>query len=333
MTPDTTQAGVVGVGSMGRHHARVYGELTGVDLVGVCDADRSRAREVAAKNGTDALNREDLLETADVVSVAVPTEHHYAVARDCIAHGVDVLVEKPLVGRPERGRRLVSLANEAGVTLQVGHVERFNPAVETLADIVDDLDIIAVSAERLGPPPDREISDSAVLDLMIHDLDILLWLVDADIQSLSAVGARDGRYADASIQFDDGVVGRLTASRVTQRRVRRLTITAASRVVTVDYTDQSVDIHRHSLPKYVEQDGDISYRHESVVERPAVPSAEPLRNELESFVRAATSDEDPVVTGEDGRRVLEVARSIERRIEVGDDTGEETRLPVEVEVS
>lgn len=312
MTTDEIQAGVIGVGSMGRHHARVYDELTGIELAGVADVDRARAREIATENGTRAVDRQELLKTVDVVSVAVPTQHHYDVARDCIDNEVDVLVEKPLVRRPKRGRSLVSLANDAGVTLQVGHIERFNPAVEVIEELVDDLDVIAVEAERLGPPPDRKIDDSAVLDLMLHDIDILLELVDSDITSLSAVGARDGQYANANIQFENEVVGRLTSSRVTQRRVRRLSITAASRVIIVDYTEQSVRIHRHALPEYVENDGDISYRQESVIEQPAIQSVEPLKRELESFVRTATTGEEPVVTGEDGLRVLRVARAIER---------------------
>jgi predicted dehydrogenase len=310
----TVSAGVIGVGSMGRHHARVYSELPDVDLVGVADADFGCAREVAGTHDTTVRDQAELLAAVDVVSVAVPTGAHHEVVRTCIDHGVDTLVEKPFVERPAQGRPLVAAAEAADVTLQVGHIERFNPAVRTLEDILEGLDIIAVSAERLGPPPDRDITDSAVLDLMIHDLDIVDWVVDAGIDSLSAVGARDGRYASATLQFEDGVVGRLTASRVTQRRVRRLTITAATRLVVVDYTDQSVRIYRHSMPEYVEDDGNISYRHESVVERPAVPNTEPLRNELESFIRSSRTGCDPSVSGADGLRVLSLAREIERRL-------------------
>jgi predicted dehydrogenase len=304
-------AGVIGVGSMGRHHARVYSELADVELVGVFDVDPERAGTVAAEYRTKSMGKTELLETVDVASVAVPTHHHYEIARECIDHGVDVLVEKPFMERPERGRELVSSANNAGVTVQVGHIERFNPAVRALEDVIDDLDIIAIEAERLGPPPDRNIDDSAVLDLMIHDIDLLLWLVDDDIATVTAVGSSNERYATANVQFEGGVVGRLTASRVTQRRTRKLVITAASRVVVVDYTDQSIQIHRHSLPDYVEEDGDVSYRHESVIERPIVDNREPLKAELESFVERATSNEEPVVSGEDGLRALEVALLVE----------------------
>lgn len=314
ITPDGVTAGVVGVGSMGRHHARVYRELPGVELGGVVDTDRDRAREVAEEYGTTAVDRDELLDAVDVASVAVPTSHHYRVVRDCIDRGVDVLVEKPLVERPEQGRALVALAEEADVTLQVGHVERFNPAVRALGSILEDLDVIAIEADRLGPPPDREITDSAVVDLMIHDIDILLWLVDAEMTSVTAAGARDRRYATANIQFENGVVSQLTASRVTQKRTRTLTVTAATRVVVVDYTDQSIQIHRHSLPEYVEENGDVNYRHESIIEEPTVDTVEPLKEELASFVRAATTDQTPAVTGEEGLRVLETARFIERLI-------------------
>lgn len=331
-TGSEVAAGVIGVGSMGSHHARVYSELPGVRLAGVADADHGRARQVATDHNTAVLDRATLLDTADVVSVAVPTQHHHTVARDCIAAGVHTLVEKPFADRPEQARALVAAAETTDVTLQVGHVERFNPAVRALEDIVDGLDVIAISAERLGPPPDREITDSAVLDLMIHDLDILQWLVDSEIDSLSAAGARGTRYATTNIQFENGIVGRLTASRVTRRRVRRLDITAASRHITVDYTDQSVRIHRHSMPEYVESEGNISYRHESVVERPAIPNTEPLRNELESFVRCATTGEDPVVSARDGLEVLETARRIERRLAEPQADTEQAQDPIEVDL-
>ncbi|MFC4549527.1 Gfo/Idh/MocA family oxidoreductase, partial [Halorussus sp. GCM10023401] len=277
-------AAVVGVGSMGRHHARVYSELPGVNLVGVYDVDEDQARAVADDHGTRALNLEALLTAADVASIAVPTPFHADMAEQCIDHGVDVLVEKPFVDDPEVGRDLLAAADEAGVTIQVGHVERFNPAIRSLADIVADLDIIAVDARRLGPPPeDRELDQSAVLDLMIHDIDVVLSLMGEKPSSVEARGAKDNQHATATLGFDDGTVATLTASRVTQQRVRKLAITAEECRVNVDYIDRSVEIHRHSLPEYIEDNGDVRYRHESIVERPTVETGEPLKNELQSW--------------------------------------------------
>ncbi|RBI64013.1 gfo/Idh/MocA family oxidoreductase [halophilic archaeon] len=324
---EPVNAAVFGVGSMGRHHARVYSELPNVNLVGVHDADEETATSVARDHGTRAVGMDAALLEADVASVAVPTEYHYAVARDCIDHGVDVLVEKPFVADPAEGKELLAEANAADVTLQVGHIERFNPAVRTLSEIVSDLDVIAIDARRLGPPPEgRAVDDSAVMDLMIHDIDVLLSLVDDDVESVAALGARDNRYASANIEFESGVVAGLTASRVTQEKVRTLSITAADCRVNVDYTDQTVEIHRHSTPEYIEENGDLRYRHESIVERPTVETGEPLKNELRSFVRAATTGGTPVVTGEDGLRVVELARRVDGLAASGERVAAETEV-------
>lgn len=304
------RVGVVGVGTMGQHHTRVYSELPEAELVGVADADEERAREVAAEYSTTAYDIDDLIERVDAVTIAVPTAYHYDLAQQCIAAGVDLLVEKPIAADPDEGRELVAAAEQAGVTLQVGHIERFNPVVTTLQSIVPDLDIIAVEAARLGPTPDRQIEDSAVIDLMIHDIDVVRSLLDSDIDHVSAVGAADGRQATATVEFDGGAVGTLTASRVTQQKTRTLSITAEDCYVTADYIDQSVQIHRQSAPEFVTDDGDVRYRHESVVENPAVDNGEPLKYELASFIDASVNGTEPEVTGREGIRALELAREI-----------------------
>lgn len=309
---DTTRAGVIGVGSMGQNHARVYGELPGVELVGVFDVDADRADEIATRHDTRAPGMDELIETADAVSIAVPTAHHYEVARDCIEAGVHVLVEKPFVADPEEGHRLIELGERHGVTIQVGHVERFNPAVQAVTEILEDHEIIAIDAQRLGSPRERRIEDNAVMDLMIHDIDVLLSLVGDEVSTINAVGAESNRYIDAQLAFKDGVVASLTASRVTQRKIRELSITARECWITVDYIDRSVEIHRHSLPEYVEGSGGVHYRHEGVVERPMIDSDEPLKEELASFVECIQTGQEPQVTAEDGLRALRVARRIDR---------------------
>ncbi len=311
-TSETVSAGVIGVGSMGRHHARVYSELTDVDLVGVSDVDDAQASRVAAEFGTEVKSRRALLADADAVSVAVPTQHHYETVKECIDRGVHVLVEKPFVDDIDRGRQLARLADEAGLTLQVGHVERFNPATRVLADIVPDLDVVAIDVERLGPPLDRDNDDSVVMDLMVHDIDILLSLIDSDVESVSTA-ARDDRHVTVQFRFDDDSVAGLTASRLTQQKVRRLSVTAMSCRVNVDFISQTVEIHRRSLPEYVESDGDIRYRHESVVERPMVENGEPLKHELRSFVDAIVEGTEPLVTADDALRVIDWAEHIERK--------------------
>jgi predicted dehydrogenase len=313
MTEDPVRVGVVGVGSMGSHHARVYRELPDARLVGVADADAERAQQVAAERGTQAMSVSDLLETVDAVSVAVPTEYHFRTAKQAIEAGVDVLVEKPITDTTEKGRRLVDLAEQAGCLLQVGHVERFNPAVRTVAAESPAFDIIALEATRVGPPVDRSIDDSVVLDLMIHDIDVVLSLVDDDLAFIQAGSASDMQFVTATLTFENGVVASLTASRVTQQKVRELNLTATDCRVNVDYTAQSVEIHRRSYPEYVTSDGDVRHRHESIIEQPTVDNGEPLKAELASFVEAVDTRQEPVVTGDDGVRALEVARAIEQQ--------------------
>lgn len=316
---DVVSAGVVGVGEMGRHHARVYAGLRGVDLVGVADVDRERAAEVAGQYDTRPMDRSSLFEAADVVSVAVPTEYHYEVAREAIESGVSVLVEKPFVRDPSDGWDLVERARDAGVTLTVGHIERYNPAVGALEDVVPDLDLVGIQARRLGPPldDDRAVADGVGLDLMVHDIDVVRTVVglaggDPDaVEVVDAAAAAEGEYAAALLSFD-GVVGTFTASRTTQRKVRDLFITAGDCCVTLDYTARSVRIHRRSLPSYVADDGGLQYRHESVTERPTVANGEPLVRELEAFVGAVREGRPPAVTGADGVRAVELAREVQR---------------------
>lgn len=311
---DVLRAGVVGVGSMGANHARVYDELAETTLVGVHDVDADRANEVAADYGTEARSLDGLFEAADIVSISVPTAYHFETAKRALEAGVNVLVEKPFVDDPAEGRELIDLAARKELALQVGHIERFNPAVIALQELVDDLDIIALHAERLGPPLDRDIEDTAVMDLMIHDIDIVQDLVGGEVTELRAVGTPDCRYASASMEFDSGVIAQFTASRVTQEKVRGITLSAADCRVKVDYIDQTIEIHRRSKPSYVRNNGSVRFRHENVVEELTVERDEPLKNELRSFAETAASGREPVVTGEDGLRVLELTKRIDRAV-------------------
>ena len=313
----TVRVGVLGVGSMGRHHARVYAESPNAELVGVSDADEGNAAEVAREYDTEALSTEDLLDAVDAVSVAVPSRYHLPVAMEALEAGVHTLVEKPLATTTADAEALVDAAAAAGVILQVGHIERFNPAVRTVSEFVEDLDLIAVDARRLGPPVEngRDVGDGVVLDLMIHDLDVLLSLVDSPVADVSAAGSPDDQYVAATVGFENDVVGSLTASRVTQRKVRELTLTATDCIVTVDYIDRSVRIHRRTRPEFLVNDGDLRYRSEQVVERPTVDNGEPLKKELESFLAAVQNGTDPIVSGEDGVAALALAKRVETALE------------------
>ena len=316
--PDIPRAGVIGVGVMGENHARVYSESRGVTLAGVSDIDDELARTVADEYGTVALDRDRLLERCDVVSVAVPTVHHYEAVLACIDAGVHVLVEKPITLDPDRARELTARAADAGVVLQVGHVERFNPAVRTAASLIEDLDVIAVEAKRLGPPVDRTGLDPVTLDLMIHDVDVVQSLLGGEPTDVAATGTADGSHATAILAFDD-VLATITASRVSQRKVRTLTVTATDCLLEIDYLDQSVLLYRDSFPEYVSDDRGSHFRHESVIERPEVKNREPLRAEIESFVDAVRTDSTPLVTGGDGLSALETVTTIDERVTGGMD--------------
>jgi predicted dehydrogenase len=307
------KVGVIGVGSMGQHHARIYDQLPVADLVGVYDADDEQTAEIAAKHNTKPMEMDELLDSVAAVSIAVPTRFHFDIAKQCLEEGVAPLIEKPVVGDLQKGRKLQELAAMADVPVQVGHVERFNPAVQVVQNIVSDFNILAVNAERLGPPPNRTIEDSAILDLMIHDLDIVLSLVDGDPASVMSAGVQRNRYGTATLDYDYGPVVTLTASRLTQRKVRKLEITTEKCVIEVDYINQSVEIHRQSMPSYVEEGEGVRYRHESIVERPTVPSGEPLQAEVESFLRSVMTNSKPEVSLEDGIRALELAQTVERK--------------------
>ncbi|MFC6755509.1 MULTISPECIES: Gfo/Idh/MocA family oxidoreductase [Haloarcula] len=303
-------AGVVGVGSMGRHHARVYNEIQGVELVGIADADEGAATQVASTYGTTVYDLETLLGMVDLVSIAVPTRYHYEVASTAIDAGVSVLVEKPFVTDAEKGRELIDRAEAAGVTLQVGHIERFNPVVDVLEDVLANVEPIAASARRLGPPVSRDVRDDVVMDLMIHDIDIACSLFGDAVAGVTAIGACDGDYTDAQIEFDGGTLCSLTASRVTQERIRDLSVTARECHVNVDFMDQSVRIYRHSDPSYHTENGDVRYSQESIIERPAVDSDEPLKRELRSFVDCVRTGSTPRTTGSDGLYAMLLADEI-----------------------
>lgn len=312
---ENSRVGVVGVGSMGHHHARIYNELPGAELVGVHDVDGERARSVAREFDTRALPRNRLLEAVDAVSITVPTRHHKRMVEEAIDAGVHMLVEKPFVVDAEEGRELLERADDADLLVQVGHIERYNPAISALRDVLVGAEPLAVAARRQGPPVERDDAASAVFDLMIHDIDIVLSMTDATLTNVTASRVPDRNHVIAQLEFDDGLVASLTASRITQERIRELSITAESCQINVDYMDKSVEIHRHSLPEYITDNGDVRFRHESVIERPTIENGEPLKNELAAFLDAVENGTEVHPDGHDGIRAVEVATEVEAALD------------------
>jgi predicted dehydrogenase len=303
---------VIGVGHLGRHHARIYSTLPRVTLVGVVDVDRERAERLAAEYNTQAFTSwRDVRDRVDAVSVAVPTEAHLDVALPLLEQGVHVLVEKPMARTIGDADRLIAAAERAGVVLAVGHTERFNPAVELARPLLEEPRFIEV--HRLGTFPERSLDIDVVFDLMIHDLDIVLSLVGREVASIEAVGVPvltpRVDIANVRLRFEGGCIANLTASRISRDRVRKIRFFQRDVYVSVDYAAQEVEgwrlMRRDGQPPAIEG-GKLDVRRE-----------EPLLRELADFVGAIADRRAPAVTAQDGRAALALAERITERMEQG----------------
>lgn len=300
------RAAVIGVGYLGRYHAEKYAASEGVELVGVADINEARAREIAARHGCRAVTDfRELLPDADLISVVVPTDAHFPVASACLAAGRHVLVEKPITRTLEEADALVALAAARSLHLAVGHLERFNPAfVELRAMLPQPL---YIETERLSAFKERGAEVDVVADLMIHDIDLVLAMARSEVSWLSACGYRaltdSVDIASVRIEFADGSVANLSASRVSQSPVRKLRAFGADRYVSADLQNARVRVVRRTDGGRIEQD-----------ER-AFPHADALRDAVGSFVAAVREDRSPVVSGSDGRRALALAIEVRRLID------------------
>ena len=300
---------VIGVGHLGHHHARIYTELPGVELAAVVDVAETRRREEGGRLRVPALSDyRELLGKVDAVSVAVPTVLHHQITREFLLAGSDVLVEKPITRTLCEADDLVGIAVATGRILQVGHSERYNGGVQALAQHVHDPGFIEV--HRMGPFPGRGTDVDVVLDLMIHDIDIILTLVGSSVTSVSAVGvpvvSDQVDIANARLEFASGCVANITASRVTGERLRRIRVFQRGTYFVLDYASQELHLFR---PAPAGASG------KSRLSRVEIPVArkEPLRQELTDFVNSVRSRRPPMVAGEAGRDALAVAaRIIER---------------------
>jgi len=300
---------VIGVGHLGRHHARILSALPQVELVAVVDTNRARAEEIAAANGTRALfDAKALAGRVDAVTIAVPTERHRDVALPFLESRVAALVEKPLARTMAEADAMIAAAARAGVALAVGHTERFNPAVDAARGLLVDPRFIEV--HRLGTFPERSLDIDVVFDLMIHDLDVVLSIVKADVDAIEAVGVPvlTGRVdiANARLRFANGCIANLTASRISRDRVRKIRFFQPEAYLSIDYATQKLDVWRlvrdgGAAPSI--QGGDV-----------AVTNEEPLKRELEDFVEAVVLKRAPRVDGAQGRRALALAQQIADRM-------------------
>jgi predicted dehydrogenase len=319
----TVRIGVVGAGALGFHHTRILRDVPGAQLVGFHDADRVRAGTVSAELGVPAFpTLESLLDAVQAVTIVVPTPAHFGVAAPALERGLHVLIEKPIATTLDEADALLAIARRTGAVVQTGHVERFNRAVRAALPFVDAPRFI--ESNRLAPFNPRGSDVAVVLDLMIHDIDLVRTFVGGGVSSVSAVGVPVLTpfvdIANARITFDAGAVANITASRVSRERMRKLRIFQQSGYLSLDLAAGKGEFYR--LRKDVDlaalvRDAQGAQALESYVERVAVeaPDGEPLRLELEAFVQAVTGEAPIAVTGEDGREALAVALSIVHDIE------------------
>jgi predicted dehydrogenase len=295
------RAAVIGVGHLGKHHARILASLPGVSLAGVVDINRERAAQIASQYNTRAFGTVDEIGKLDLAVIAVPTRSHAAIALPLIESGVHTLVEKPVAQTVVEADSLIAAARRRGVVLAVGHSERFNPAVAAARPHIKDPRFIEV--HRLGTSPERSLDIDVVLDLMIHDLDLILSVVQSEIDSVEAVGVPvltpKVDIANARLRFKNGCIANLTASRISRDAVRKIRFFQRDAYVSIDSAARDVEMwsvvpQPGAAPKI---DGG----------KLAVPGDEPLKGELEDFIAAVRERRPPAVSGEEGRAALALA--------------------------
>jgi predicted dehydrogenase len=296
--------GVIGVGHLGQHHARLLASMDGVDLVGVCDVNRARADEIGTKFGAPAFSdSRELLGRVDAVTVAVPTVVHLDVGLPFLQAGVATLIEKPIAPSVADADRLVDAAERGGAMLATGHTERFNPAVAAALPLISEPRFIEI--HRLGTFPERSLDIDVIFDLMIHDLDLLLSVVRSEVTHIEAVGVNvltaKADIANARLRFASGCIANVTASRISRERVRKARFFQNDAYVSIDYAAQELEVFRlvKNGPRPIIHGGKVD-----------VANEEPLRRELADFVESVRSGRKPGVTGHDGRLALELATRV-----------------------
>lgn len=302
---------VIGVGYLGKFHAEKYASLENSDLVAVVDIDRKRADEVAAKVGTKGFaDYRDIIDKVDAVSVVVPTMFHFDVAREFLSHGVHVLLEKPITSTIAEADELIRIASEQNAVLQVGHLERFNPVIMALNGVLKDPRFI--ESTRIAPFKPRGTDVNVVLDLMIHDIDIIQYIVKSPVKEISSIGApvftSEEDIANARILFENGCVANVTASRISLKSERRMRIFQPDAYISLDFQHKKVAVFRKG-------DGEMFPGVPNVkIDEKVMEQVDALHEEIASFLASVQTGVRPVVSGGDGKRALETALMINRKL-------------------
>jgi len=306
------KVGVVGVGYFGKFHAEKYAKIKEVELVGVVDVDTSRAKEIAKRYRTQPFNHHaDLFNKVQAVSIAVPTPFHYSMTKDFFLQGIDVLLEKPISNTLEEADELIELAESKDLIFQVGHLERFNGALSGLEGRVQHPWFI--ESHRLGPFSGRGTEVDVVLDLMVHDIDILLSLVNSKVKQFQAVGipilTHTSDVANARIEFENGCTASLTASRVSNEKIRKTWIFQTDGILSIDYLSQTLSLSKKGVPLEKEKIPEM------VTEEIPVQKIDLLEAEIHSFLQSVRDRKKARVSGGDGKQALELALQIIQKID------------------
>lgn len=302
---------MIGVGYLGQFHAEKYAMLPDVDLVAVVDINQQRASEIAAKRATAGFSDyRDIIGKVDAVSIAVPTMHHFEVARDFLNNSVHVLLEKPITTTLDEADELIRIAREKNVVLQIGHLERFNPVIMALNGVITEPRFI--ESTRIAPFKPRGTDVNVVLDLMIHDIDIIQYLVRSPVKRISSIGAAvftgEEDIANARIEFENGCVANVTASRISLKSERRMRIFQPDAYIVLDFQDKKVAVFRKGEGEMFPGVPNV------IIDEKVLDQVDALREEINSFLESVRMEKMPVVTGDDGRRALETALLINKKL-------------------
>jgi predicted dehydrogenase len=307
------KVGVVGVGRMGTYHVGILAELVDVELAAVVDTDPKNLQKIEKNYGAPGFNsHQDIYGKVEVAIVAVPTGLHYTITKDLLSAGIHVLLEKPCSNNLDQARELFKIAEDNSLTLHIGHVERFNGAVQELHKIIDSP--IFVECKRTGPFTDRIKDDGVVLDIMIHDIDIILNLIKSKVVNTHVMGAsvfsKKDDLVNAQLEFENGSIANIIASRVSQNQIRTLSVTQKDSYVVLDYTDQEIYVHKKTSSEHKLSKDSLRYKQESLVERIFVHKDNPLKLELKHFLDCATNGHQRKVAINSELYSLEIALNI-----------------------
>lgn len=317
---EQVRIGVIGAGRMGQNHCRVYSNLKNIKFVGVCDVNPERGREVARTYEVSYFRDvNSLLENVDAVSICTPTPEHYDLVMQCLDRDIHVLVEKPFTETLEQAQALKEAAEaKSKLIVQVGHIEKFNPTFMELRKVLEEMTVLAMNFNRLSPFQGSNVDVDVVLDLMIHDIALVVDLFTAEPISMNAYGF--SVFSDtidhglAIIRYEPEMLVSLTASRVTEQKVRAISVTSKEAFIEADLLNKNISLHRRTLGDYINHKNGVKYRQESLIERIVVPAREPLYLELQDFVNCMVDQKKPQVTAADGYNALRFVLALRDQI-------------------